>query len=243
MELPYLQIVLMEKMLKMRGGGGKTRRKCPQISNKSPPKLAFFAEHSVYYLLTLIVLLEKEELEQSSMVYLPLWIPLSSSPAATGRQSRCGRRNPGVLWSLLALASSATKSRQNDNTHKYVAGDNTTISSIRFVVFCFGWGLAEKRRLRRMGINFAWKSDLSQSRRRRDTAHAGIPGKWWRAKVGTPYTWIDRSCRVSHCLSVCLYTHLSPPRGGKAEPQRNVQRLTLCSILQCRHINRATHGG
>lgn len=75
MELPYLQIVLMEKMLKMRGGGGKTRRKCPQISNKSPPKLAFFAEHSVYYLLTLIVLLEKEELEQSSMVYLPLWIP------------------------------------------------------------------------------------------------------------------------------------------------------------------------
>lgn len=46
-------------------------------------------------------------------------------------------------------------------------------------------------------------------------------------------------------LSVCLYTRLSPPRGGTAEPQRNVQRLTLfiCLILQCRHINRATQGG
>lgn len=70
----------------------------------------------MYYLLTLMVLLEKEELEQSSMVYVPLWSPLSSPPAATGRQSRCGCRDPGVLWSLLGTSGAGHRNPAKTTT-------------------------------------------------------------------------------------------------------------------------------
>lgn len=142
------------------------------------------------------------------MVYLPLWIPFSSSPAATDRQSRCGRRQPGFYGRHLpSVLPPLTESRQNDNTHKCVASDNNTVACICFGGFSFGWGRAGKRGLRWMGINFASKSDLSQSRRRSDTGRRNSR-KMVAAKVGTAYTWIERSCRVSHCL-YCLSVHPS----------------------------------
>lgn len=129
-----------------------------------------------------------------------------------------GRYSPSLLPPL-------TKSRQNDNTHKYVAGNNTTITRILFAGFSFGWGQAEKRRLRWMGINIARKSDLPLSRRRSDTRTS----KFQENGGGQKLEHRTRGSRgVAGCLtaylSVCLYTRLLPSRGGTVEPQRNVQR-------------------
>lgn len=134
-------------------------------------------------------------------------------PSATRRQSRCGRRGH---WDFIGELPTSFRhtgiSRQNDQRRKNVLGDNKLLAFILAVASCFDPGRARPTGRARIGINFALKSALFSVWFGGGISHrARIPGKMMAGrKVGTPHTWIERSCRVSH------WTSVSPQRVNSA---------------------------
>lgn len=101
------------------------------------------------------------------------------------------------------------KTRQNAKTEKGLFKATEPTVFLSTVSFGFDQVQAEKTGATAIVVNLALKCGSMLSRPRSDIAQAGIPGKWWRVKVGTEHTWIVERCRVSHCLSRCLSACLS----------------------------------